>query len=101
MDTFLIHRPTYLLNPCPRNNKLSNVKGEKKKRRIKQTNKKKKTGMGSSYLYGTDQMCFTKQVFIILFTDFSYGHNKVLKQTHLFSADNVQFDFTHLITLQY
>lgn len=57
--------------------------------------------MGSSYLYGTDQMCFTKQVFIILFTDFSYGHNKVLKQTHLFSADNVQFDFTHLITLQY
>lgn len=57
--------------------------------------------MGSSYLYGTDQMCFTKHVFIILFTDFSYGHNKVLKQTHLFSADNVQFDFTHLITLQH
>ena len=57
--------------------------------------------MGSSYLYGTDQMCFTKQVFIILFTDFSYGHNKVLKQTHLFSVDNVQFDFTHVKTLQY
>lgn len=29
----------------------------------------RKKNMGSSYLYGTDQMCFTK-VFIILFTDF-------------------------------
>lgn len=48
--------------------------------------------MGSSYLYGTDQMCFTKQVFIILFTDFSYSHNKVLKQTYLqVSADSVPF----------
>lgn len=56
------------------------------KTQIQQCKRKKKThkkGMGTSYLYETGQMCFTKQVFIILFTDFSYSRNKVLKQTNL------------------